>query len=223
MTTPRRGEVWVDDQGATMLVISVNEFNRSAMRDVVCLGVYAGDLTVEESSPYCDVVAVDGEPWTVFHDDLFVVRKDELEDLLWAAPGWLMTEAEKALRTIVTPQVATESGLAPPARYPRTGEIRFADLRIPGEPEKPVVVISSEEYGQLVDHVFVVACRVTSNTVKVRKFDVLLSSQTGKVVCSHVQSVKLSHISFRSTRGASRISATEAKAIREKVFALLGL
>lgn len=223
MPNPLRGEVWVDDQDVAMLVISVNEFNRSAMYEVVCVGVYPGDLTAEDDTPYADVVEVDGEFWTVFYDDLFVVVKNDLKDVLWTAPDEVMGALEDALREIVPPQETTQGDPATPALYPRTGEIRFADLHIPGEVSKPVVVISSEEYGQLVDHVFVVACRVTSNTVKVRKYDVQLRSQIGKVVCSHVQSVKLSDITFRGAKSTRSVTDPEAHEIRAKVFALLGL
>lgn len=223
MPTPRRGEVWVDDQGESMLVISVDDFNRTQMHDVVCLGVYPGDQTSEEATPYADVISIDGEQWTVFFDDLFVARKDELADLRWAMPAELMADAEEALREVLTPTATGRPGIARPPRYPRTGEIRFADLHIAGEDAKPVVVISSEGYGRLVDHAFVVACRVSSSSARIRRYDVRLTSQIGKVVCSHVSTVKLADVTFRTTRGASHVSAAEAREIRQKVYALLGL
>lgn len=206
-----------------MLVVSVDAHNRSRMRDVVCVGVYEGDLTEQDASPYAAVVAVEGQEWTVFLDDLFVVAKDELADLRWAAPPELLSEAQDALREILTPAAATSTSPIKPVGYPRTNEVRFADLRIPGEQAKPVVVISSEEYGRLVEHAFVVACRVSSDTVKIRAYDVALRSQNGKVVCSHVQSVRLADITFRTTPGAAHVSAKEGEEIRGRVFALLGL
>ncbi|GAB2451856.1 hypothetical protein GCM10027062_35840 [Nocardioides hungaricus] len=197
--TARRGEVWADAEGVEMLVISIDSFNRGRMDAVECLAVYDGDRSDEPGSAYAAVVEVEGEQRTVFFDDLFLAPKADLVEVRWKAPDELLDEAGSALREILSPQAATDPEPAAPSRFPQTGEIRFADLHIEGETDKPVVVISSEEYSRLVGHVFVVACRVTSNVTKVREFDVKLRSQTGKVVCSHIQAVPLSDITYRST------------------------
>lgn len=229
MTTqpPSRGEVWVDHDGLEVLVLSVDALNHGRMRDVVCLQVDPGDQADDAESPYALVVEVsmDGgvEERTIFLDELFLVAKEDLDRPVWVVPPDVLEEAESALEEILTPAAAPAGAPERPKGYPRTSEIRFADLHIPGEAEKPVVVVSSEAYGQLVGHAFVVACRVSSNSTTVREFEVKLRSQNGKVVCSHVQTVRLGDITYRTTGGASHVTPAEADEIRRTVSSLLGL
>ncbi len=222
MTAPKRGQVWVDGEGFEYLVLSIDSYNRSGMRDVVALRVYNGDLTEEDTVPYATVVSFEGEERTIFSDDLVVVSKLSLIEAVWHVGSDFLDGVAEDLSGIITPA----SAVAPARRlrgYPLARQIRFADLHIPGEADKPVVVISSEKYGEDVGYAFVVACRVSSDPTKIRKYDVELISQTGKVVCSAVQTVPLGELRDRTTRGAAAVSSKEAAEILAKVRALLGL
>lgn len=61
---------------------------------------------------------------------------------------------------------------APLAPYP--GDIRFAELSIPGEGAKPVVVVSSETYASELGYDLFIVCRKTSNPAPARQFEVPL-------------------------------------------------
>jgi mRNA-degrading endonuclease toxin of MazEF toxin-antitoxin module len=109
-----------------------------------------------------------------------------------------------------------------PAGHPYRGHIRFADLQIPGEKDKPVVVVSSEMYGDAVRFSLVLACRTTSNPANPHTFDVVLTSQTGKVVCSDLRTVSVDDLRERTPQ-AQAVNATERDAIMATVRQMVGL
>ncbi|AYY13033.1 hypothetical protein EF847_10310 [Actinobacteria bacterium YIM 96077] len=146
---------------------------------------------------------------TIVYDDVMLISKDDLVDAVWGVGDEILKDLGQHLAAILTPTAGATPGRRPRA-YPQTREIRFADLHIEGEADKPVVVVSSEEYGERVGYVFVIACRVSSDSTKIRTFDVKLRSQNGKVVCSHIQSVHRRDITYRTTTGAKFVTAGEA-------------
>lgn len=85
------------------------------------------------------------------------------------------------------------------------------------------MVVSSETYGSDLGFEFVLGCRVTSNPLNPHDFDVVLTSQTGKVVCSDLRTVASVDLTERTTRGAVAVNAREREEIMAKVRRMVGL
>src|SRR5689334_21608652 len=103
---PRRGEVWSCRGGWTGLVLSIDSFNDSDMRDVICLNVVDGDQADEDETPYAAVVSVEvgGEvvERTVFFDDIYLQPKVDMLEPLWKVPKELLDEVRDALEEIIS-------------------------------------------------------------------------------------------------------------------------
>jgi mRNA-degrading endonuclease toxin of MazEF toxin-antitoxin module len=227
-TTPARGQVWHSDQvfsgePADFLIISSDEWNRRGVDSVLGMEVVQGHDG--EINSFTSLITAGGRPMTVYGDQIYPVPKAGLVDrgieLDAAAMADINRTLDRALSTATTRPPA-QAVLPRPAGHPYRGHLRFADLQIPGEKDKPVVVVSSETYGAELGFELVLACRVTSNPNKPRDFDVVLQSQTGKVVCSDLWTIPVWRLRERTPK-AHAVSPREREAIMAAVRRMVGL
>jgi mRNA-degrading endonuclease toxin of MazEF toxin-antitoxin module len=202
---------------AAFVVISSDHWNRRDVHEV--LGV---ELVPEEDpGRYSPVIDVEGQTYTVAAEAIVRIP----------VAGFSRASAHLDEKTLGPIDVALEQALFGPARptrgsarppgFPYAGHIRFADLRIPGEGDKPVVIVSTEAFAADTDYELVIACRASSNARQVTQFDVALSAG-GKVVCSDLRTIPTRHLRERTTR-AGAVTATERRAIMQAVRRMVGL
>lgn len=220
-TRPSRGEVWrvEDDVADLVLVVSSDDWNRRRVASVLAVPIEYGFS--ETVSAYATVIEVDGERATIYAEEIVGVRREAFTELMFELDDDVQDDVDDALNRTLTAVTRATPGRRP-AGHPYPGQIRFADLHIEGEGDKPVVVVSSEAYGAALEYQLVIVCRKTSNPGNVHDYDVVLRSQTGKVVCSDVRTVLSTDLRERTT-GAAALSATEQRDVLRKVRRVLGL
>jgi mRNA-degrading endonuclease toxin of MazEF toxin-antitoxin module len=228
-TTPARGQVWNSDQvfpdgePADFLIISCDEWNGRRVDAVLGMEVVTGH-GADDGDRYAPLITVGGWLMTVYADTIWSVPKAGLTDRGLVLDNAALADVDQVLDralSVASTRPPT-AGVPRPGGYPYRGHVRFADLQIPGEKDKPVVVVSSETYGAELKFEVVLACRVTSNPGNVHDFDVVLRSQTGKVVCSDLWTVPVWKLRERTTK-AQAVSAKESAEIMAKVRRMVGL
>jgi mRNA-degrading endonuclease toxin of MazEF toxin-antitoxin module len=155
---------------------------------------------------------------TIYADEIEPIPCDRINGPIGCLPVEIMDDVGDSLERAIFAAIP----LVPrqrPAKHPQRGQVRFADLQIDGQPDKPVLVISSESYSQSVEYEFVIACRVTSTVSKIHDFDVAIAG--GKVVCSDIYSVPSYRLSDRTIREA--LAPGTRSQIDERVRRILGL
>lgn len=221
VSRPSRGDVWGPqdpDEQCEWLVVSSDAWNRSAVDEVLALAVVRGE---DDAGVYTPMAVVDGDVVTVWADTIVRVPVDGLDELMWRAPDGLMELVGEALDDALREQPA-EPGLPRPASFPGQGQFRHADLNIPGDGPKPVVVVSSDRFAQENGFEYVIVVRKTSSQGPARTFEVpLLTHGGGKAVCSDVRTIRAAALSSR--RFDKQVTAPEAAAITAAVRLMLGL
>lgn len=224
-THPRRGEIWsADDNAADLyLVISSDDWNRRHVASVLAVPIefLAQGANPADTGPYATVIDVQGRIAAIYADEIIAVRRDAFGEQVVELDGTTQGDVDESLRDALTSDGSRTTSNRPKG-HPYAGQIRFADLYIEGEGDKPVVVVSSEAYGAALEYALVIVCRKTSNPGNLHDYDVLLRSQTGKVVCSDVRTVRSSDVRERTTT-ASALTTTEKRAVLAKVHKILGL
>jgi len=213
-----RGKAWrIDDE--FVLVVSCDDWNRRRVSEVLVVAVEEGHA--EDAGNYAPLISLDGAPMTVYADDIFGVPRDALIGPAFRLDDEAMRDVDDALDRALS-RHRPPRGSSRPAGHPYPGQIRFADLDIPGEGPKPVVVVSSEAYGAELSFALVMACRVTSQPGHMHDYDVPLQSQVGKVVCSDLRTVRAADLLERTTAQAS-VTPAERAAILTKARRVVGL
>ena len=222
---PARGQVWSSDRVfpdgelADFLIISCDDWNRRRVTTLLGLEVSAGH---GEKARFTSLITADGEPMTVYGDQVLPIPRAGLVDRGIELDARAMADVDEVLDMALGNLRAPRTAVPRPAGHPYRSHLRFADLHIPGEKDKPVVVVSSEMYGVAVGFSLVLACRVTSNPSDPHTFDVVLSSQVGKVVCSDLRTISVDDLRERTTK-AQAVNATEREAIMTTVRRIVGL
>jgi mRNA-degrading endonuclease toxin of MazEF toxin-antitoxin module len=220
---PRRGEVWgwhpAGDTESFVLVVSCESWNRRHVSSV--LAVPLEDGHTQDSGSFAPLIDAEGSPMTVYADEIIGVQREDLTSLAFVLAPEALDDVDAALDRALSPERPPPGGQRPPT-HPYPGQIRFAELHIPGEGPKPVVVVSSEAYAAELEYALVMVCRKTSNPGNVHDFDVPLVSQVGKVVCSDLRTVRTDDLLERTTNPYV-VTATERQQILTKARAMVGL
>lgn len=226
MTNVCRGEVWRwasqdGQESSRALVISCDDWNRKKVLNVIVLEIVDGHV---DEGGYALNLNVDGNDFTLFVDSLFGADVSDLIECEYTLDPEAMTAVDDLLDRSLAPTVPTAisaptGSRAPHAPYP--GDIRFAELFIPGEGAKPVVIVSSETYASELGYDLFIVCRKTSNPAPARQFEVPLS-QGGKVVCSDVRTVSRHDLVTRTTNEHA-VTRRERVAVLEATRTMLGL
>ena len=224
---PVRGQVWSCDlqgNGPTdFLIISCDDWNRRRVNTLLGLDVVPGHV---EKTRYTSLIVVNGQPMTVYGDMIHGVPRAGLIDCGVDLDARAMADVDQLLDMSLDVSSSTPRPRVPhrPPRHPYRGHVRYADLLIPGEKDKPVVVVSSEGYGDAVEFELVLACQVTSNPNNPHDYDVVLTPpQNGKVVCSNLRSVPISRLRERTVKGGAAVNPADQKQIMTKVRQMVGL
>ena len=225
---PRRGEVWCSGQvfpdgagPADFVVVSCDEWN--GRRVATVLGVEIAEGQSEDAGRYAPVVMVDGRPFTVYADQILPIPKDSMASTGAALSPEVMKHIDTVLDRALTGPATSPRDPNRPVGHPYPGQVRFADLHIPGQTEKPVVVISSEAYGAELGYALVIVCRQTSNPGNVHDFDVALSPpHIGKVVVSSLVTIQVEDLRERSPSG-SALTPSERAQVMTAARRMLGL
>jgi hypothetical protein len=219
---PHRGELVSSGDvypGETteLLVISCDDWNRRRVDDLLGLELVPGS----DRGPYSPVIEVAGQSRTIYGDTIIRLSKAGLVPTGSRLDDRALAEVDAVLeRALFTTERPARTAGRPP-RFPLAGQVRFANLHIEGQGEKPVVIVSTEVFAAESDYRFVIACRQTSNPNNPREFDVVLGSG-GKVICSSLQTVDARDLRERSPQGAA-VTRVEREAIIEAVRRMVGL
>ena len=126
MATPARGEVWEDDSGRRLLIISANFWNRLAVDEVVVVQIseLEGDPSDEM---YVPVVRAANRRWEVFADVLFSVAKTRLQEWVLTFDDAAMRHVSYVVRAELLPNPGDPATLEREARL--TGRVRPREER----------------------------------------------------------------------------------------------
>lgn len=220
---PRRGDIWelqTDGQLEERLVVSSDTWNVLNVGEVLTLEVIAGHY--DESGAYAIRVEAEG-PKTIYADAILPAPRLGMALASWELGPEVMAEVEAALDRALAPTPVKRSTRRPPA-HPMTGQLRLANLHIDGEGNKPVVIISGEQYAEDLDFSLVIVCRKCSNATRSadRHFEVALRSQGGAVVCSDIRTVRTQDLR-PWTSSSPVLPPHELAEVRAKTREMLGL
>lgn len=112
------------------------------------LGLEIASAHGTESARFAPLIMVADQLMTVYGHVIVSVPREGLVDRHIELDTEDMAEVDQVLSLALTPSAPLSGSRAQrPSKHPRTGQIRFADLHVDGEGDKPVVVVSSETYG----------------------------------------------------------------------------
>ena len=200
-----------------MLFRSINEWNSRRVNSVLALDVAPWEE--DYRSPLDFIFKLGEVKHAIYGWSVLSVDKNQLEYVIQSLGPNAMEGVAKALGGIFSKKSPTP---APNSKYPQAGQVRFADLAIEGEGEKPVVIVSGSWFAQSYDFSLVVACRITSNGTRLFDFDVKLDKQPGKVVCSDVMTLNMRHVRERSI-STNVLSLEERSNVLKQVYRILGI
>lgn len=203
------------------VVITNDRWNAGRMDNVIVLPVDPYDPAATYTS-YDSVVELEGETIVVLASQLLPLHRDHLA----TGPIKFDDDTMAAIGAALTPMftsTATKRDMRRPLRRAYPGQLRWADLHIPGEGQKVALVVSTEDYGRQTGWQLIVVCRTTTSMAKVRRFEVPFGHRGDtKVVVHHVQAVPAVWLTERNARDAA-VGSKELADVRAQLSDLLGL
>jgi mRNA-degrading endonuclease toxin of MazEF toxin-antitoxin module len=203
------------------VVVSCDEWNGRRVATVLGIEIVQGHR--DDAGRYAPVVSVDARPFTIYGDQILAIPKNSMSSTGAVLSAEIMQRIDAVLDRALAGSTPSPRDPKRPPGHPYAGQVRFADLNIPGETDKPVVVISSEAYGAELGYALVIVCRQTSNPNRAHDFDVVLSPpHVGKVVVSSLVTIPVQDLRERTPSG-SALSATERTQVMTVARRMLGL
>lgn len=198
-------------------MVSADDWNTRQVSDVIVAPVVDGHT--HDAGRYAPLIDAGGHAMTVYVDELFGVPRTGLGKPVLRLDDLAMASVDEALGRAISQDRASRS-VPRPSGHPYAGQMRFADLHIEHEGEKPIVVVSSEAFSAESGYTLVLVCRVTSRSQPVHDLDVPL--RQGKVVCSDLRTVAAEDIRERAPQ-QSALTPSERRAVQVAVRRLLAL
>lgn len=140
---PRRGAVWrsaqvFPDEPTDFVVISCDDWNRREVGELLGLELAVGD----GAGRYTPVIEVDSRRFKIYGEAIVRLPKQSLVRVAVLAAEVMHVIDRVLLRALFDHEARPR--VPRPIQFPYPGQVRFAELDIPGEGEKLVVVVSTE-------------------------------------------------------------------------------
>lgn len=222
MTPILRGQVWSLTNSETVLVISSDKFNAMNMKEVLALPL----MDLDRSSYSAGRHVAFGIPnkfggqlqLMIDCHSILNLARAQFKSLEFEHLKLVMPKVETLLKSFFEPQARLTP---PPRNFPAAGQMKMADLSIPGNSDKPVIILSNANFGQTVGWNELVLCRKTSGQAK-RAFEVPLQITGGSAVVHDLRTWPLDRIKVRAAFNSSVAPAEKVK-IFKALYELLGL